>query len=134
VAASAAETSSTASHSALSTSTSLSSTTSSDGSAGVAGVLLGPIQSQGDWTSPAFLITAPGWKIGWAFQCAPSATEGPTFQVYLFPANNPHATAPVIHETARSGQEVTAQSTLGQQILQVQAPASCVWAIKVTAP
>jgi hypothetical protein len=39
---------------------------------------------------------------------------------------------PAVNETAPSGQSVTAESTIGQQILIVDAPSTCSWAVKVT--
>jgi hypothetical protein len=95
-------------------------------------LLLGPTQSQGNWTSPAFTITAPSWNIGWAFQCSPAPTAGTSFQVFVTPAGASPGSAAAISETGGSGQAVTAQSSLGKQTLVVEAPANCAWAVKVT--
>jgi hypothetical protein len=95
-------------------------------------LLLGPMQSQGNWTSPAFTITAPSWNIGWAFQCSPVPTAGTSFQVFVTQAGASPGGAAAISETGGSGQAVTAQSSLGKQTLVVEAPANCAWAVKVT--
>jgi hypothetical protein len=94
-------------------------------------VLLGPTQREGDWTSTPFTITAAGWNIGWAYQCAAAPAS---FQVFVAPVGTTSTStlSPVVSETAMSGQAVTSQSSLGQQILFVNAPANCAWAIKVT--
>ena len=44
---------------------------------GPAQVLLGPYQSQGDWTSPSFTIGGGQWNIGWAYRCTPAPAAGP---------------------------------------------------------
>jgi hypothetical protein len=95
-------------------------------------LLLGPTQSEGNWTSPAFTITATGWNIGWAFQCTPAPTAGTSFQVFVTPAGSAPGSAAAISETGGSGQAVTAQTSLGKQTLVVEAPANCAWAVKVT--
>jgi len=95
-------------------------------------LLLGPTQSEGNWTSPAFTITASGWNIGWAFQCTPAPTAGTSFQVFVTPAGSAPGSAAAISETGGSGQAVTAQTSLGKQTLVVEAPANCAWAVKVT--
>src|SRR5208282_3561160 len=102
-----------------------SSTTST--TAAPAQLLLGPTQSQGNWTSPAFTVTASGWNIGWAFRCTPAPTAGPSFQVSVAAAGSSPTGAPAISETGASGQAVSTESTIGKQTLVVQAPASCVW-------
>jgi hypothetical protein len=109
-----------------------SSTTTSSVASTPARVLLGPTQSQGNWTSPAFTATSPGWNIGWAFQCPSAPPSGASFQISVTPVGSSPSGAPAISETGASGQAVSAQSTVGQQILTVQAAPSCVWAIKVT--
>jgi len=113
---------------------STSSTTGSTTSTSIppARLLLGPTQLQGNWTSPAFTITAPGWNIGWAFQCTPAPTSGTSFQVFVTAAGASPAGAAAISETGASGQAVTAQTSLGKQTLVVEAPANCAWAVKVT--
>jgi hypothetical protein len=95
-------------------------------------LLLGPMQSQGNWTSPAFSITAPGWNIGWAFQCSAAPTSTPPFEVFVTPSGSAPTGSPAVSGTGTSGQSVTAQSSVGQQNLVVQAPADCVWVVKVT--
>jgi hypothetical protein len=95
-------------------------------------LLLGPTQSRGDWTSPAFTVTAAGWNIGWAFQCTPAPLSGSSFQVTVVPAGAAPTGSPVLSESGASGQAVAAQTTIGRQVLVVQAPANCAWAVKVT--
>jgi hypothetical protein len=115
-----------------STTTSTSPSTSPTAAAGPARVLMGPMQLQGNWTSPAFTTTAAGWNIGWAFRCVPAPASGPSLQVFVTPAGSSPSGTPVISETGPSGQSVTTQSTLGTQTLVVQAPATCTWVVKVT--
>jgi hypothetical protein len=118
--------------SASSTTTSLpSSTTTTTAATGPVTVLLGPYQSRGDWTSPSFTIAGGQWNIGWAFQCTPAPTAGPSFEVFVLAAGA-SAGAASVSETGGSGQSVTAQTTAGSQHLQVQAAANCVWVIKIT--
>jgi hypothetical protein len=93
---------------------------------------MGPTQMQGNWTSPTFTTTAAGWNIGWAFRCVPAPAGGPSFQVFVTPAGSSPSGTPAISETGPSGQSVTSQSSLGAQMLVVQAPATCTWAVKVT--
>jgi len=87
---------------------------------------------QGNWTSTSFTTTAAPWNIGWAFRCAPAPASGPSFVVMVTPAGSAPTGTPAISETGPSGQSVTAQSSTGAQTLVVQAPASCVWIVKVT--
>ncbi len=108
------------------------STTASGAAAGPARVLMTSPQMQGNWTSPSFTTTAAGWNIGWAFRCAPAPASGPSFQVSVTPAGSAPTGTPAISETGASGQSVTSQSSLGAQTLVVQAPAGCVWIVKVT--
>jgi hypothetical protein len=96
------------------------------------GVILGPTQSHGDWTSAAFVTSAPNWKIGWAFKCTSAPDAGPSFRVSVAPVGASATPAPAISETGPSGQSVSTQTTLGRQTLVVQAPADCAWAIKVS--
>jgi hypothetical protein len=112
------------------TSSSTGSTTTT--STAPARLLLGPTQLQGNWTSPAFTITAPTWNIGWAFQCTPAPASGTSFEVFVTAAGASPGAAPAISETGPSGQSVTAQTSLGKQTLVVEAPANCAWAVKVT--
>jgi hypothetical protein len=95
-------------------------------------VLLGPTQMQGNWTSPAFAITAASWSIGWAFSCTPAPASGPSFQVSVAPSGSSPSGTPAISETGASGQSISAQTTTGAQTLVVQAPAGCTWVVKVT--
>jgi hypothetical protein len=39
---------------------------------------------------------------------------------------------PAVNETGASGQSASSQSSLGGQILIVQAPSNCEWVVKVT--
>jgi len=109
-----------------------STTTSTTAAPAVARILLGPTQSRGNWTSPAFTTTVASWNIGWAFQCTPAPTGGASFQVTVAPAGSTSPGTTAISESGASGQSVTAESTVGTQILTVQAPSTCVWAVKVT--
>ena len=95
-------------------------------------VLLGPVQSQGSWTSNPFTVTGGSWNIGWAFRCTPAPATGPSFQVFVVPAGATPGSTAAVSETGGSGQSVTAQSTTGSQELVVRAPAGCIWAVKVT--
>jgi hypothetical protein len=115
-----------------STTTSTTSSTSSGAAAGPARVLLESPQQQGNWTSTAFTTTTAGWNIGWAFRCTPVPASGSSFQVFVTPAGSAPSGTPAISETGASGQSVTAQSSLGSQTLVVQAPATCIWIVKVT--
>jgi hypothetical protein len=126
-----ASTSSNSSSSSGSTSTTTPATTTTT-TPPVARVLLGPSKSSGNWTSPAFTVTNPSWNIGWAFQCTPAPTAGTSFVVYVVPVGGWASGTPALSETGGSGQSVTAQTTVGQQELMVQAPANCVWVVKVT--
>ena len=99
---------------------------------GPAQVLLGAHQSSGNWTSTAFTTTAPGWDIGWAFQCTPAPASGPSFEVFVTTVGGTPTGTPAVDGTGASGQSVTTQSSLGQQTLVVEAPANCVWVVKVT--
>ena len=109
-----------------------SATTPSTAAAGPARVLLGPTQMQGNWTSPAFTITAASWNIGWAYSCTPAPAAGPSFQVSVAPSGSTPSGTPAISETGASGQSVSAQTTTGAQTLVVQAAAGCTWVLKVT--
>jgi hypothetical protein len=112
--------------------TTSSTTTTPSAAATPAHLLLGPTQSQGNWTSPAFTVTAAGWNIGWAFQCTPAPLSGSSFQVTVVPAGTAPTGSPVITETGAAGQAVAPETTTGSQMLVVQAPANCAWAVKVT--
>jgi hypothetical protein len=109
-----------------------SSTTTSSVAPTPARLLLGPTQSQGNWTSTAFTTTSPGWNIGWAFACPAAPPSGASFQISVTPVGSSPSGAPAISETGASGQAVSAQSAVGQQTLAVVAAPSCTWAIKVT--
>jgi hypothetical protein len=86
----------------------------------------------GNWTSTPFTTTAAGWNIGWAFRCTPAPAGGPSFQVYVTKVGAAPSGTAAVSQTGASNQSVTSQSSLGQQTLVVQAPASCVWIVKVT--
>jgi hypothetical protein len=115
-----------------STTTTMLSTTATSAAVAPAGLLVGPTQSHGNWTSPAFGITTPGWNIGWAFQCTPAPTAGPSFEIFVTPVGTSPSGAPAISETGASAQSVTSETSTGQQVLVVEAPANCEWAVKVT--
>ena len=100
--------------------------------AGPLQLLVPATQKQGNWTSPAFSITAVPWDIGWAFQCTPAPASGPSIQIFVAPAGGKPSSTPTVTETGASGQQVTKVSSTGSQVIVVQAPANCVWAVKVT--
>jgi hypothetical protein len=95
-------------------------------------VVLGPMQSHGNWTSTPFATSGPGWYIGWAFQCTPIPAGGPSFQVFVTPVGGSPSGTPAVNETGGSGNGVTTQSTVGQQMLVVEAPTTCQWVVKVS--
>ncbi|MGP8059525.1 MAG: hypothetical protein ACLP9C_07815 [Acidimicrobiales bacterium] len=95
-------------------------------------ILVPDTQLHGNWTSPAFTITSPPWNIGWAFQCTPAPASGPSFQVFVAPSGGQPSSTPAVNESGASGQQVTQVSSTGSQVVMVQAPANCVWAIKIT--
>lgn len=95
-------------------------------------VLLGPYQSQGNWTSTPFTIAGGTWNIGWAFRCTPAPASGPAFQVFVVPAGASPTGAAAVSQSGVSGQSITPETTPGGQQLQVQAPPGCVWVVKVT--
>jgi hypothetical protein len=95
-------------------------------------LILGPEQSQGNWTSTPFTIATGPWNIGWAFRCTPAPTAGESFQVFVIPAGGTPGATPAVNETGASGQSVTSQSSVGSQKIMVQAPGNCIWAVKVT--
>jgi len=95
-------------------------------------VLLGPKQSQGNWTSTPFTIASGQWNIGWAFRCTSLPTAGASFQVFVVPAGGTPGATPAVSETGISGQSVTSRTSVGSQELIVQASSSCIWAVKVT--
>ena len=99
---------------------------------GPAVVLLPQVQSRGAYTSTPFTVGASGWNIGWAYQCTPPPTSGPAFQIFVVPAVGSPGTTPAVNETAAAGQSVTTQTLTGSLELDVQAPASCIWVVKVT--
>lgn len=100
---------------------------------GTAQVLLGPTpQTHGNWTSSPFTVGSGTWSIGWAFQCSPAPTSGPSFQVFVVPSGAKAGSTPAVSESGASGQSVTTQTSTGSQELQVVAPAGCVWILKVT--
>jgi hypothetical protein len=96
-------------------------------------VLLGPTaETHGSWTSSAFTVGSGTWSIGWAFRCTPAPASGPSFQVFVVPSGGKPGTTPAVNETGASGQSITSQTSVGSQELQVTAPTSCVWLVKVT--
>ncbi len=95
-------------------------------------VLLTSPQSHGNWTSPAFSITSSSWDIGWAFQCTTAPASGSSFEVFVAPSGGSPSETPAVSESGLTGQSVSSQSTTGQQMLVVEAPANCIWIVKVT--
>jgi len=95
-------------------------------------VLLPPTQSKGNWTSSPFTVGGGTWNIGWAYQCAPAPASGPAFQIYVTAPGASASGTPAVSQTGASGQQVTAQSAAGTDVLQVQAPSSCLWKVQVT--
>ena len=86
----------------------------------------------GNWTSPAFTIAGGTWNIGWAFQCAPAPSGGPSFQIFVVNSGAAAGTTPAVTSTAASGQAVSPETTAGSQQIIVQTTAACRWAVKVT--
>jgi hypothetical protein len=118
---------------AASTGTSSTTTTAAPAAGtGPAQLLLPAYQSKGNWTSTTFTTTSPGWNIGWAFQCTPAPASGPSFQVFVTTPGGSATGTPAVNETGASGQSASSQSSLGGQILIVQAPSNCEWVVKVT--
>jgi len=110
-------------------------TTTSTTAAPAAGplqLLVPATQMHGNWTSPAFSITATPWNIGWAFQCTPAPASGPSLQIFVAPVGGKPSATPAVSETGASGQQVTQVPSTGNQVIMVQAPANCLWAVKVT--
>ncbi len=100
---------------------------------GPAQVLLPQKQATGAWTSTPFTVGAGQWNIGWAYRCSPAPASGPAFQIFVVPAGGSPGPTPAVSETSASvGSTVTTQSTIGSQQLEIQAPSSCTWAVKVT--
>ncbi len=106
--------------------------TAASSATGPVQVLLPEKQARGTWTSTPFTVGGGQWNIGWAYQCVPAPTSGPAFQVFVVPTGASAGTTPATNETAASGSGVTPQTTAGSQELQVVAPSSCIWAVKVT--
>ena len=121
-------------HSATTTAPAVTTTTapSSAAATGPIAILVPATQLHGNWTSGPFAITAAPWNIGWAFQCTPAPASGPSFQVFVAPVGGKPAASPAVNESGASGKQVTPVSTTGNQVITVQAPANCVWAVKVT--
>jgi len=118
---------------ATTTTTGATTTTTTSGAApGPLQLLVPATQMHGNWTSPAFSITAAPWNIGWAFQCTPAPASGPSFQVFVAPVGGKPGATPPVSETGASGQQVTQVQSTGSQVVMVQAPANCLWAVKVT--
>ena len=112
--------------------TTTTSTPSTAPASGTVQVLLPQKQAQGDWTSPVFTVGSGQWSIGWAFQCSPAPASGPAFEVFVMSVGGSPGSTPAVSETGASGQSITTQASTGSQELDVKAPASCVWAVKVT--
>ena len=99
---------------------------------GPATVLVPQTTQSGNWTSPAFTIAGGTWNIGWAFQCAPAPTGGPSFQIFVVNSGASPGSTPAVTSTAASGQSVSPETTAGSQQVIVQTTAACRWAVKVT--
>ena len=99
---------------------------------GPATVLIPQTTQTGNWTSPAFTIAGGTWNIGWAFQCAPAPTGGPSFQIFVVNSGAAPGSTPAVTSTAASGQSVSPETTAGSQQVIVQTTAACRWAVKVT--
>lgn len=109
-----------------------STTTSPPAAVGPPTVLVPETQQTGNWTSPAFTIAGGTWNIGWAFQCAPAPSGGPSFQVFAVTNGGAPSGSPAVTSTAASGQAVTPLTSTGSQQVIVQTTAACRWAVKVT--
>lgn len=118
--------------SSTSTTTSAGATSATTTPTGPVVVLLGPTQSKGTWTSHPFTVGGGTWNIGWDFQCTPAPASGPSFQVFVFPSGGTPGATPAVNESGGSAQSVTPQKTAGSLELKVQAPANCIWIVKVT--
>ena len=99
---------------------------------GPATVLIPQTTQTGNWTSPAFTIAGGTWNIGWAFQCTPAPTGGPSFQIFVVNSGAAPGSTPAVTSTAASGQSVSPETTAGSQQVIVQTTAACKWAVKVT--
>jgi type IV secretory pathway VirB2 component (pilin) len=99
---------------------------------GPARLLLTPLQTHGNATTGPFTTTVAGWIIGWAFRCTPVPTSGSSFEVFVTTVGGTPSGVPAINQSGASGQSITTQSSLGQQTLVVDAPATCEWVVKVT--
>ena len=108
------------------------STTSAPAAVGPATVLVPETQQTGNWTSPSFTIAGGTWNIGWAFQCAPAPTGGPSFQIFVVNTGASPGATPAATSSAASGQAITPQTSVGSQQVIVQTTAACRWALKVT--
>jgi hypothetical protein len=99
---------------------------------GPATVLVPETTQSGNWTSPAFTIAGGTWNIGWAFQCTPAPTGGPSFQIFVVNSGAAAGSTPAVTSTAASGQSVSPETSVGSQQVIVQTTAACRWAVKVT--
>jgi len=106
--------------------------TTAGASSGQPQVLVPRFQSQGNWTSPAFTITSGTWYIGWQYRCTPTPPSGPAFQVFVVPNGGSPSGAAAVTAGSGTGQAITPQTSTGAQQIIVQAPAGCVWVVKVT--
>ena len=106
--------------------------TTAPAAVGPATVLVPETTQTGNWTSPAFTIAGGTWNIGWAFQCAPAPTGGPSFQIFVVNSGAAPGSTPAVTSTAASGQSVSPETTAGSQQVIVQTTAACRWAVKVT--
>jgi hypothetical protein len=109
-------------------------TTTAPAATGPLALLFPVMQSTGNWTSTAFTVTGTPWDIGWAFECVPVPTSGPSFQISVAPAGSTTGSTTVVSETGGSGQAVANPTTTGSQQITVTAQAGCKWAIKASAP
>ena len=125
-------TATTAPASATATTAAGSTSTSAPAAVGPATVLVPQTTMSGNWTSPSFNIAGGNWNIGWAFQCVPAPTGGPSFQIFVVNTGAPPGSAPAVTSTAATGNAITPQTSTGSQQVVVQTTATCRWAVKVT--
>ena len=126
-------TSTTVSSSATSTTVAGASTTPTSAVAvGPATILVPQTTQSGNWTSPAFTIAGGTWNIGWAYQCTPAPSGGPSFQIFVVNAGASPGSSPAVTSTGASGQAVSPETTTGSQQVIIQTTAACRWALKVT--
>jgi len=98
---------------------------------GPAVVLMPNINGTGTKTLRVF--TAGGaWKVGWAFNCVLANSAAGSFKVFVVPDGGTVPDSALFEKSGRSGDGITAGTTLGAQHLHIQADEGCRWAVKVT--